>query len=530
MKKTNPKKGIPQLWVLLTTMLMLVLSCSKEDGVPGGGGNGAALVKVKLLGVEFDDISKRTGPEGSSNRVGQMQAVRLVKEIPFNKDYTLVATLTPTANTAGEGKGGDTPTKDVAVERNSIGDTKIAAARDNHIAALVRSPLDQGIAYRLLVYDADGVYVTEADYTAGGANPELQLDGGSTYTFVCYSIGGTGALPAVTIPESLSQAKLVGVGSNVDLMFYQGAVTLAEGSNDLDIVLKHKFSEITVAIDASDVGDITAISGVYINPHHETVDLNLANGSLDYQTAAEGGRAFSFPDGAATTKSSAPTLIATPSTTNGVLTIESITVSGDTKTNVQISELNIVPGQRYTLRLTLQEGELRFAPANLTYSAGSGWRFAANESDAGDYFQAVDLYPFTAGISEAGDPCAQVDDGYLWRTPTQEEVHRIIDQGFNKGTLNGRSGMWFPDINVGSFLPAAGIMRINGDDPGNIGDVETGYYYTSTFANQTESFTRYHVLLLSLFGTRNSAYSNLSSASYGAREAFALQIRCVRGR
>jgi len=514
MEKCLVEKKIASLWriSLLFSLLALTVSCKKTNNA--GLGIGDAVVKVNLLGVEGGDLSSPSLQRASIDRTGgsglSTGSLSQVVEVPFDDTYSLVARLTPVGSGASIQQAG--------------ANAKVAAVSGPAAAVAVREPLAQGVRYRLLIYDEAGNYVTEEDYTAGGPKPELRLDGGSSYTFVCYSIGSTSALPEVTNAQTLSDALFAGIDGSTDFMYYQGVLTLATGSNDLDIVLAHKFSAITVVVDASDVGNITAVSNTRITPHYSAISIQMSNGLITYQTAASNGSPVAFPEGTGTTKTSFATIVASPLTENGVLTIGSMTIAGTTRTNLSVSGLSIVPGQRYALNLTLAGG-IVWAPSDLR-QASSFWVILDGQESEGENFQKSQAYPFNDLITwpEDRDPCTRVNTGsyasYAWRTPSRSDFDRLIAGGYQAGSVNGVNGYWFPTQGNGVFLPFYGY-RIHYDDGSDTGswdhNAEGGsagwYLFLNPDASEPTVLT---------FGANKDLAMISSSSNMGYK------VRCIR--
>ena len=97
------------------------------------------------------------------------------------------------------------------------------------------------------------------DYTHGQEDSAqaLMLDGGSSYTFIVYSFNSTTTLPSITFSnpnnKTLTTSSITSpIMFLSDVMYFRKDMTVSgNGTNYLDIVLKHKMSQITTTIDAS---------------------------------------------------------------------------------------------------------------------------------------------------------------------------------------------------------------------------------------------------------------------------------------
>lgn len=199
------------------------------------------------------------------------------EEITFsnNDDYKLVATLTPESSI------------------NPLGKASI----------LEINPLPNDIRYNVAVFDASGNYVTEQIYFTGreASMPAITgLNGGSTYTFVVYSVGTTTGLPATNFTDpnnkTLATASINNTSGNNDLMYFSKTITLTgNNTNYLDVILQHKYSQITTVLDSTPTTyNITNISGVTIAPHTGSATMQLSNGST-VATGTQTPRSVVFP-------------------------------------------------------------------------------------------------------------------------------------------------------------------------------------------------------------------------------------------
>ncbi len=328
-----------------------IYSCKEsKDSVAASG---KASVSIQLLGVENPIVTTKKAVKGGSTAAAQTVVIPLTKSSSFEATLTSEPSLTSGS-----------------LLRASSG---IRAAVTEE-----RTPLADNIKYKIVVYNAAGDYVTEKTYTNSVDNTAaIALDAEQTYTFVAYSVNSTAAVPAVTAQADLANASLDNVSA--DLMYFRKDLTVHSGDNNLDVVLKHKYSEVTTNLSMATemTGAITNLGTTTIDPTHPGANLKLADGTITYNgSTATANVEFPGLGTGLRTVSSTPTLLIHPGTTNGVFKFGSITIDGETKNNVSVAGLNIVPGQRYNLNLnfkTCTQPVTGGADLNWTYPAsGSG--------------------------------------------------------------------------------------------------------------------------------------------------------------
>ncbi|WP_407490228.1 fibrobacter succinogenes major paralogous domain-containing protein [Elizabethkingia anophelis] len=335
--KSNIKHIITR--IILSIFSLTIISCRQSDDhiTDPGTETGPASVKINLQGSDYNDgeTSKTTGINGINSATVQTE------EISFNNnnDYKLVATLTPVDNISQA--------------------TSKASAK-----AAMTTPLPVNTRYKVVVFNNSGNYVTEANYISGQeatATPITGLTGGQSYTFVAYSIGSTTTLPDITYTnpanKTLTTASVNNVSENSDLMYFSKSLTLdGNKTNFLDIILKHKYSQINAAINSAQTNyyTISSINNAAITPHNSSASLKLSDGS----TTASGSssRTLRFTSNAQNVWAPA-VFINTAATTNGILSIGSAVLrkaSGFlvTHENIAFRNLKIIPGTRYILELS----------------------------------------------------------------------------------------------------------------------------------------------------------------------------------
>lgn len=328
-------------------------SCKEsKDSVAASG---KASVNIQLLGVENPIVTTKKAGKGG-NATGTAQTV----VVPLTNSSSFEATLT---------------------NEPSVTSGNLLRASSGSRAAVTeeRTPLAANIKYKIVVYNADGDYVTEKTYTNTVDNTiAIALDAGQTYTFVAYSVNSTATVPAVTAQADIANASLDNISA--DLMYFKKDLAVQPGDNNLAVVLKHQYSEVTTNLSMATemTGAITSLVSSTIDPTHPSANLKLADGTITYNGNTTS-TAVQFPALGAglRTVSSNPTLLIHPGATNGVFSFGSITIDGETKNNVSVAGLKIVPGQRYNLNLNFKT-----CTQPVTGGADLNWSYPASGSGA----------------------------------------------------------------------------------------------------------------------------------------------------
>ncbi|MDR0262801.1 MAG: fimbrillin family protein [Sphingobacterium sp.] len=327
-------------------------SCKEsKDSVAASG---KANVSIQLLGVENPTLATKKASNGSN--AGTSQTV----VVPLTKSSSFEATLTSKSSaTSGNLLRASSGTRAAVVEE--------------------KTPLAANVKYKIVVYNADGDYVTEKTYTNSVDNAtEIELDVEKTYTFVAYSVNSTASVPAVTAQADLANASLDNISA--DLMYFKKDLTVHSGDNNLDVVLKHQYSEVTTNLSMATemTGAITELVSPTINPTYPNATLKLADGTITYNGSTSS-TAVQFPllGSGLRSVSSNPTLLIHPGETNGLFNFGSITIDGETRSNVSVSGLQILPGQRYNLNLNFKT-----CTQPVTGGADLNWNYPASGSGA----------------------------------------------------------------------------------------------------------------------------------------------------
>ncbi|XJR89316.1 hypothetical protein ACH34E_00415 [Elizabethkingia anophelis] len=357
---------------LALSLSMVIISCRSTDNAVDGKGSsgnssfleGTAMLKVDIMGEEFETGSDNSSPMASvKGNVGSVTLKEQTKTVMVD-DKALVATLTPV-----------------------IPSLSTMAKASSGAMAAVTPITGSNIKYRMIVYKtSDGSRIGSKTYTinAGVSVPDdgndLYLDHtAGNYSFVILSYG-TNVLPA-DVAGSLGSASLTGISGDSDLMYFRkDNVTLLKGSNPLNAVLQHMFSQITVKLDATNVSPgngIQSITPATISRHRTANNsINLSDGTITYSATDIGSRTLDFSGNATTSAvwTAKPALIVNPGTGGAeapALTLTNMTVGAKVKTQT-INGLLVKPGAKYNLNITFKCTSDALPTYNFTMSDPGG--------------------------------------------------------------------------------------------------------------------------------------------------------------
>ena len=357
---------------LALSLSMVIISCRSTDNAVDGKGSsgnssfleGTAMLKVDIMGEEFETGSDNSSPMASVK--GNVSSVTLKEQTKtvMVDDKALVATLTPV-----------------------IPSLSTMAKASSGAMAAVTPITGSNIKYRMIVYKTSvGSRIGSKTYTinAGVSVPDdgndLYLDHtAGNYSFVILSYG-TNVLPA-DVAGSLGSASLTGISGDSDLMYFRkDNVTLVKGSNPLNAVLQHMFSQITVKLDATNVSPgngIQSITPATISRHRTANNsINLSDGTITYSATDIGSRTLDFSGNATTSAvwTAKPALIVNPGTGGAeapALTLTNMTVGAKVKTQT-INGLLVKPGAKYNLNITFKCTSDALPTYNFTMSDPGG--------------------------------------------------------------------------------------------------------------------------------------------------------------
>lgn len=429
--------------VLAILTVLTIFSCKSSDTGENAEPGGKTTVKVNISAMSFDDVSDAndSGKKASTNNNQRKDEIQR-STISFNKDYDLVAEL--------KAESPSSRIKSSSLPKAS--GTKAGVVTDIMLA---------GVRYKMVVFDANGNYITEQDYIRGQENTvtDLVLDGGKPYNFVVYSVNSTTELPAIIFDnnsvKTLSTASL-SINGNMDFTYAQQTKTLLAGQNNqVDVILKHKLSQITTTIDASSSGyNITAISST-LDSHYPTASVSLVNGDI-IPGGQQGNIAVNFPNLDASKIVSAPTLI-NANTNNGSYTIQSITIGSIVASNiVGFKDLKIIPGVKYNLKVTLvaKDGYMTYEGLPAVSIGGQIWMRHNLGADV-NYDPDLDgnrlfgnSYQFASNVVVASGVAGKVNN--LWS-------NSYVIENIN---WNANFGSWHEGVLKGQYDPCPKGYRI----------------------------------------------------------------------
>lgn len=158
------------------------------------------------------------------------------------------------------------------------------------------------------------------------------------------------------------------------------------GVNNLDIVLKHQYSQITTKLDARQVGNISAVTNAAISPANSSADISFATNALTYNGSISQPVSFSAQNLPIVTSSA--TQVISNTTTTGQLNLGTVTVDGVSK-SMTIDKLKITPGVKYNLNLRLGPCRQDINPVPFSVKDGVTQTFTMPATDFGFVF---DIY------------------------------------------------------------------------------------------------------------------------------------------
>ncbi|MDV2446109.1 hypothetical protein CMU93_01165 [Elizabethkingia anophelis] len=322
---------------VLALWLTSCRSAETESNITGG----TASVKINLQGSTYDNDSEVKPSASADHKNISVLSDTQVQEIPFSDKYNLLATFTKD------------PAPQAAYFQASSGINNLMAVTESKSQQLAND-----IMYKIVVYDASGRYVTDRNYIRGkeddiAVTPALNLNGGQNYTFIAYSVNSTKSVPDISTSARLSGAFLLVMDIEDFMYFRKDASVSGEGTNYLNVVLKHKTSQITLTLDSSLTGNSISDISAYFSSHYPNTGILLSNGSLQYPPGTQVNKNVSF-SGLGTNIISGGISKLSADTPAAELTIASITIGGVTQTNLKIPNIKIVPGLRYNLNIQIK--------------------------------------------------------------------------------------------------------------------------------------------------------------------------------
>ncbi|MDE5437467.1 hypothetical protein KRE40_02075 [Elizabethkingia meningoseptica] len=356
---------------LLIVVSLWTISCRSTDNPIQEENQNAYNVKINMLG--FTNEEQAPAKSASANKTAVSSQDVQNSTIKIDENNYITASLIP--------------------QNAGLKNRTQASLNPTAITPGTPTFLNNQVKYKVVVYDSNGARVDEKEfsYTQNDSNG-FMLDGGKTYTFVAYSVNSTSSTdtPAVTNGGTLATATLANV--NKDLMFFKKNMTVTgNGTNYLDVVLKHQFSQITTILDARQVGTITSIVSPTISPAKSSANLSFNNDTtpLSYNSDISGGAVISFPTPNSQYVSSNPTRIISPTNASGVLNISSVTIDGVSKPVPPMNNIKIDPGVKYDVRLRFGPCRQDVNPTPFSVSNGNPKTFNMPATSFGFVF---DIY------------------------------------------------------------------------------------------------------------------------------------------
>ncbi|WP_312338210.1 hypothetical protein [Sphingobacterium sp.] len=422
--KKNKNSCVTKTLLILLSLGLGISSCKQDENTVPVSEDTA--VKVNMLGIEAEaPTSLKLG--STRGRIKSPDAQTTI--IALDNHLFLEATLTPESV--------------ISVPSLNASSSKKAAAIQEI------GSMDPDKKYIVNVYEAGtGTFVKQQEYKVGSeqGNDIKGLTVGKTYDFVVVSYNDKVKVPLLSSSTAvrLNDEYLYNIDGNEDFMYYKTNLTISNSkTNNLNVTLKHKFSQVTTKFDASALGSIQAVSASF-DTHNTAADCKLSDGTIvAYKNPSFASLQFlttNLPSITAT-----PTIITSAATANATLNIHSITIdriggTRETRSDLKITGLNITPGVRYNLNLTftngIRMGNVLWATGNLAYSADKGYYFD-DPSHVGDTYSATNYWQISADIPDLGkkptyspyiDACSKMGNG--WRLPSLAEYTAL-------GTPNG---------------------------------------------------------------------------------------------
>ena len=502
-------------------------SCQKEDSVDTVDG-GQARVTITMKGVGTSNGNKSNvglrSSAGTSNKTSTPAIQRQV--VQFNELYQVTATLRE-VNVGGK-----------MALRASSGRSEGTGIVEGEIL-----PLKAGTPYTIKAFK-NGTEVKSQEFIQGDANPTFDLNGGS-YTFVVYAYGNNEA-----------------TGADKDPMWWTTDQTIIAGqSNNLNIVLEHKLSEVTVVFNAGARRSISAIgNSSTITPNHNFT-FHEETGAVEFSTETNAAKIHFANQAAGQIWTSDPTMVAVEDTDNGVITLKDVVIN-DITGQVSIGGWKLQAGVQYILDFNLGDkeeegievGGLEWAPGHLTYDRSTDSYSITPDNQVSDsYFfpnyvkpkvlgmlngDDINRAPTTEQNGAHGDPCALLLPLNSWRLPTVQEINNLkartdVGGADNPGpnryaparfgatyTEGGVAGMFFgtqshpgEDRDKYLFIPYTGVYN-NG--PGKQ-ETNFGYY----LLRNGNGFGALQVTGMGISWTMNVEQQPRSSST-------AYKVRCVK--
>ncbi|WP_293956058.1 MULTISPECIES: hypothetical protein [unclassified Sphingobacterium] len=465
------KKTKKLIWPLIVLGICSAMlgSCSKRDQAEVSEKGETTLI-FQIDGIDEGTVAvaKLGVPIGKTNETA-LHPVALDKE-------KLVTTPTVDALVSMEVIKTQGMSAKKAVVRDAVDTLNKTAVAPK--AALTLMP--SGIKYRLMVYDQTSTTLIKDVEAVSGTNPNIQVDGGTTYRWIAVSINEA-TLPTIS-NNTISAAAL----ANKDVIYASGVITATKGQNYLNITFQRKTTRLDVDIDSRGIfGGITNFesldigtgTGANFTSLIRSANLNILTGTWSGHTAVTPTANVSHITNKNTaTDNFVKTLsVYTVIPTGTTIAANSLTLKpifqiamdphvhflptntnvktrtyGDNNTYLTFNNASFMPlaGDQYRLAARMIESPLRvagisWARADLYYDSRSGaldrYKFRpdagsihwidnsnAMDTEKNGYWNWMSLTP--TGTPGSGDPCALVYPAGLWRMPNLDEMTTLANR------------------------------------------------------------------------------------------------------
>lgn len=494
---------------LLVSLSIVVFSCRNNTDNMNTEGGGTAIIKFNMVGIDEGSLEplKVASLNGVATNSSREQ---LIKEIPYNKDYSLVATLT------------EKPIKNNNSAQASISNSIAAASTTTLLPATSQ--------YTVMAFDENGNLVKSASYARSSQQQNMILDAGKTYTFVVVSNNSTSFSPP---SRSRIDDMTDYLTSHQDFLYFKTTLTLKYGEqNYLDVVLKHVGIQISLTVDATpEMGNITSLGLGYRHVGASTMSMNdIITNNIDRRKVLSNANnigfisasfpAGTFPSQIVTTQ---PFIIssgdADPANVGKTtFRFQGIQFNGGNTypgfIEIPISNDRFLPGKSYNIKFTFQPtgvkvGNLIWAKGNLSYD----WvnkiyfnRYYAYETGSNykdtDYWnygspetplvpkrimpRITDAYndPINAVSLPINDPCKLVAGG-KWRMPTIADFASL-----GTYTLSSSNNFTQPNGTAGPpYIYFLGTSEYSGASTTLAFYASGRYYGVVTDANRAAGYT-----------------------------------------
>ncbi|WP_407510715.1 hypothetical protein [Elizabethkingia anophelis] len=566
MKNIYTRRKICTL-IILYAIVAVFISCSSRDDNPSNTvppQAGTTILTFNIAGIveenSITSIAKASVNNGSGNNSSMLSIAK--NEIVSAGNFDVL--------TGAEGQ---------RVTQNSDAVAATSSYYSGKINPVASTPMQTGVKYRLLVYDAvNNMLVKDVDGTVGTL-PSIQVDAGRQYKW--YAISTNSAItPTVNTTTGIVSGSLL---ANKDVLYNAGVVDAEYGQNNLNIIFKHYTSRIDVNLDTrgmfGTINNTTSIevgtgTGSTFTNIIKTGDLNLFTAQYsnlqDVPAITAGNMVNTQGTGGALGASKTAifyTVNQVQVASNNLrlrfgkldLTMDDNTTRSFTNSIVPYSNTPFTPvlEGRYSINARLIESGVRvkgllWARTNLTYDSGQAdmYRLGVSNDQTSinantnywNWMSAIPTGPSSANV----DPCTKIYPENTWRMPTSTEFTNLGNPDHKNelyGLIAGAifSAEWnldagntanpsYPTHSQDLFMPLYGYRSTSGninDSPFGLilGVLGSGsaYYWSSTATNATNANYYYinYSRLLILVGWSNSEIK--SGAKTEGRS-----VRCVR--